>query len=149
MMQTSRWSKYTAILSLVLLAVLFASARRLGGFSAKPDETTHAPDLVLINGKILTVDPKDSIAETVAISGGKIIAVGSNAEIQQRAAKGTRVIDLHGRTAIPGLIDSHGHFAEGGVNELYHLDLGGATGIDDVLRRIRERAATRTTNVGR
>ena len=62
-------------------------------------------DLILINGKILTVDPKDSIAEAVAISSGKIIAVGSNQDVKKLAAKNAQVIDLHGRTATPGLIE--------------------------------------------
>ena len=142
MTQTARRSKTKVILWLVFLAVLFASARRLGGVPAKPDATTPAPDLVLINGKILTVDAKDSIAEAVAIRGGKIIAVGSNAEIQQRAAKETRVVDLHGRTATPGLIDSHGHFVDGGVSDLYDVGLSDAASIADIVRRVRERAAS-------
>ena len=142
MTSTSRWSKHKAILGLLFLAATFASTASTGGVPAKPDATTQAPDLVLINGKILTVDAKDSIAEAVAISQGKITAVGSNAEIRQRAAQGTLVVDLHGRTATPGLIDSHAHFADGGVNQMYHLDLGGATGIDDVVRRVKEKAAT-------
>ena len=142
MTRKSQWSKYKAILWLVFLAALFASARRLGGAPAKPDAATDPPDLVLINGKILTVDAKDSIAEAIAIRGRKIIAVGSNAEIQQRAAKGTRVVDLHGRTATPGLIDSHGHFADGGVNDLYDVGLSDAASIEDIVQRVRERATT-------
>jgi predicted amidohydrolase YtcJ len=139
---TSRWSKYQAVMGLLFLAPTFASTARPGGAPATPDATTQAPDLVLINGKILTVDAKDSIAEAVAISGGKIIAVGSNAEIRQRAALGALVVDLHGRTATPGLIDSHAHVADGGVNQMYHLDLSSATGIDDVVRSVKEKAAT-------
>jgi predicted amidohydrolase YtcJ len=142
MTQTSRWSKYQAVLWLVFLIVLFASARKLGGVPAQPDAVTDAPDLVLINGKILTVDAKESIAEAVAIRGGKIIAVGSNAEIQQRAAKETRVVDLHGRTATPGLIDSHGHFADGGVNELYDVGLSDAASVADIVQRVHDRAAS-------
>jgi len=142
MTQTSRWQKYKIILWLVFLAALFTSAHKLGGVPAKPDAATGPPDLVLVNGKILTVDTKDSIAEAVAIRGGKIIAVGSNAEIQQRAAKETRAVDLHGRTATPGLIDSHGHFADGGVNELYDVGLSDAASIEDIVRRVRERAAS-------
>jgi predicted amidohydrolase YtcJ len=124
---TSRWSRYQAVLGLLFLAPAFTSTDRPGG-APTPDATTRAPDLVLINGKILTVDPKDSIVEAVAISGGKIIAIGSNEEIQQRAAQGTLVVDLHGRTATPGLIDSHAHVADGGVNQMYHLDLSRASG---------------------
>ena len=66
-------------------------------------------DLILIHGKILTVDTRDSIAQAVAIREGKIIAVGSDQQIQPLAGPKTNVIDLHGRTATPGLIDTHAH----------------------------------------
>src|SRR5262249_54176909 len=84
----------------------------------------------------------DSVAEGVAINGGKISAVGSNADIKAQVGKNTKVIDLHGRTATPGLIDSHAHIADGGVNELYAVKLSDATSIDEGVRRVRERAAT-------
>ena len=142
MTQSPRWQKYKAILWLVFLAVLLASTRKLGGVPAKPDAATDPPDLVLLNGKILTVDAKDSIAEAIAVRAGKIIAVGSYAEIQQRAAKETRVIDLHGRTATPGLIDSHGHFADGGVNELYDVGLSDAASVADIVQRVRQHAVS-------
>jgi predicted amidohydrolase YtcJ len=142
MAETSHRSKYKATLWLILLVVLLAPARRLAGVPAQLEVTAQTPDLVLINGKILTVDAKDSIAEAVAIRAGKIIAVGSNAEIEQHVAKETRFVDLHGRTATPGLIDSHGHFADGGVNELYDVGLSDATSVDDIVRRVRERAAS-------
>ncbi|HEC37650.1 MAG TPA: hypothetical protein ENI29_05395, partial [bacterium] len=67
-------------------------------------------DLVLYNGKIVTMDSKDSIAEAVAVYFNKIIAVGNSSDIQNVIGKETKVIDLKERTVIPGLIDSHGHF---------------------------------------
>jgi predicted amidohydrolase YtcJ len=102
----------------------------------------QTPDLILIHGKILTVDAKDSIVEAVAIAKGKIVAVGSSAEIQRRAGPATGVVDLHGRTATPGLIDTHGHFAVGGVNEMFRVVLSDAQQVSDVLDKIREKAAT-------
>ena len=107
-----------------------------------PGRTTPPPDLVLLHGNILTVDAKDSIAQAVAIREGKIIAVGSDSDIQALVTAATKVIDLHGRTATPGLIDSHGHFADGGVNELYHVDLSRVGRIDEVLGKLREKATT-------
>ena len=101
----------------------------------------QAPDLILIHGKILTVDAADSIAEAVAISHGKIVAVGTNQRIQQLAAGRATVIDLHGRTATPGLIDSHAHLAMGGVEELYSVSLSDATSVQQVQDRLRQAAA--------
>jgi predicted amidohydrolase YtcJ len=97
-------------------------------------------DLILVNGKILTVDAADSVAQAVAIRGGKILAVGSNEEVRALAAKDARVIDLHGRTATPGLIDTHCHFDESGA--IYSIDLSDAAKLDDVLQRVREKAAS-------
>src|SRR6202040_4189498 len=71
-----------------------------------------------------------------------IIAVGSNSDIAKLSARSTRIIDLHGRTATPGLIDSHGHFADGGVAELYDVKLSDATSIAEIVGRVGERAAT-------
>ena len=100
------------------------------------------PELILIHGKILTVDANDSIVEAVAIAKSKIVAVGSTAEIQRRAGPATRVVDLHGLTATPGLIDTHGHFAEGGVNEMFDIVLSDIQQVSDVVAKIREKAAT-------
>jgi predicted amidohydrolase YtcJ len=99
-------------------------------------------DLILINGKILTVDAKDSIAEAVAISAGKIVAVGSTGDVKKLAAKNAQVIDLHGRTATPGLIDSHCHFQEAAV--LYDVEVSDPSikQIADVLKRVQEKVAS-------
>src|SRR5271165_2094127 len=104
--------------------------------------SAQTPDLILINGKILTVDAQDSIVEAVAITKSKIVAVGTTAEIQRRAGPATRVIDLHGLTATPGLIDTHGHFAEGGVDEMFHVVLSDISRVSDALEKLREKAAT-------
>jgi predicted amidohydrolase YtcJ len=81
------------------------------------------PDTILVNGKIITVDPDDTIAEAIAIKGGKIIHIGSTESIDRLAGERTRRIDLNGLTATPGLIDSHCHFAWGGTDMVYTLDL--------------------------
>ena len=126
-----------------LLSSSSNSAAAGGGVAQMdPGGTAPSTDLVLIHGRILTVDAKDSIAQAVAIRKGKIIAVGSDSDIQPLVTAATRVIDLHGRTATPGLIDSHGHFADGGVNELYNVDLTRVGRIDEVLSKLRERTAT-------
>jgi len=104
--------------------------------------SAQTPDTILINGKIITVDAKDSVVEAVAIAKDKIVAVGSTADIQRRAGPTTRVIDLHGLAATPGLIDTHGHFAEGGVDEMFHVVLSDISSVSQALDKLREKAAT-------
>src|SRR5271155_1238019 len=93
-------------------------------------------DLVLIHGHILTEDASDSTAQAIAIQGQRIVAVGTDAAIMAMAGPATHVIDLQGRTATPGLIDSHAHIAAGGVNELFHVDLSDAASVAEVVRRV-------------
>ncbi len=67
-------------------------------------------DLVLRNGKVVTMDPDHPQAEAVAVAGDTVVAVGSDAEIQRYVGSSTEVVDLQGRLAVPGFIESHGHF---------------------------------------
>ena len=122
----------------VLIALLSASALTHAQTRAASPEA----DLVLLNGKILTVDATDSVAEAVAIAGGKIVAVGSNEQVKARAAKDAQVIDLHGRTATPGLIDTHCHFQE--VAAIYGIDLSDPSirQLSDVVKRVQQKVAT-------
>src|SRR5690242_11390952 len=102
-----------------------------------------AADLVLLHGHILTVDTKDTVAQALAIRHGVIVKVGSDAEVLQFAgnAPGIRTINLRGRTATPGLIDTHAHIAEGGVAELYGVKLSDAASIADIVARVKAKVA--------
>ena len=100
-----------------------------------------APDLILLHGRILTVDANDSIAQAIAIRRGIILKVGTDDEIKALAAPGTRVIDLHGHTATPGLIDTHAHIADGGVAELYGVKLSDATSVAEIVARVKAKVA--------
>jgi predicted amidohydrolase YtcJ len=95
-----------------------------------------APELILFHGRILTVDSHDTVAQALAIRDGKIIAVGTDRDVLRLADAATRRIDLRGRTATPGLIDSHAHIADGGVEQLYHVHLADASTVAEVVRRV-------------
>jgi predicted amidohydrolase YtcJ len=137
-------------LSFFLLAAIFVGAliwmatlKRPQKIAARDAAPVPAAELVLIDGKILTVDPHDSVVEAVAIGfDGRFLAIGSNVDIRAHIGPNTKVIDLHGRTATPGLIDSHGHYADGGINELYKVNLSDATSISQIVEKIAERAKT-------
>jgi predicted amidohydrolase YtcJ len=128
-----------ALLSLAVLPLSLSTSCLTQTASANP--ATKA-DLVLINGTILTVDAKDSIAEALAIRDGKIIAVGSKQQILALTGPQTQVLDLHGRTASPGLIDTHGHYQDAGVDQLYNVKLSDATSIAEIVRRVQVKVAT-------
>ena len=96
-------------------------------------------DTILFNGKIITMDAADSIAEAVAIRGGKIVEVGAKKPVLEHKGSATRIIDLQGRTATPGLIDAHLHFA--GVEPVYSIDLSKVHNVAEVLGLVRERAS--------
>jgi len=81
---------------------------------------TPAVDLVLVNGKVITVDSTDRIAEAIAVRGDRIVAVGTTAEVERLVGKTTRRIDLAGKAVTPGLIDAHAHFLMGATDRLNH-----------------------------
>ena len=99
-------------------------------------------DTILINGKILTVNANFSTQEALAIQDTKISAVGRTADIRKLAGPKTRVIDLQGRTVIPGLIDSHLHGIRAGLSFATEVNWIGAPSLDDALGRIRTAART-------
>src|SRR5579872_625547 len=102
----------------------------------------NAPTLVLLNGKILTMDGQSKIAEAVAIRDGRFLAVGDNATIRSMAASGTRTFDLAGKTVVPGLIDTHSHFKAAGMSD-YVVNMSRARTVADALEAIRQFAASR------
>jgi len=102
----------------------------------------QAPDTILINGKILTVDSTFSTREGLAIREGKIQSLGTTADIRKLANSNTRVIDLQGRTVIPGLIDSHIHAIRAGLSFSTEVNWTTATTLTDALARIKQAATT-------
>jgi predicted amidohydrolase YtcJ len=109
--------------------------------SAQTSETPH-PDasIILINGRIATQDGRRSFATAVAIKDGRFLTVGSDQEILAYRGATTQVIDLGGRTVIPGLNDSHLHIIRGGLNYNLELRWDGVPSLADALRMLREQA---------
>ncbi|HEY4364728.1 MAG TPA: amidohydrolase [Bryobacteraceae bacterium] len=100
-------------------------------------------DTVLLNGKIATVDARDSVREALAVRDGKILAVGTSAEIRNLAGPQTRIIDLGGRTVIPGLIDSHMHAIRAALSFSTEVNWIGAKSLTEAMGRILLAASAR------
>jgi predicted amidohydrolase YtcJ len=100
---------------------------------------THA-NLILRNGRIFTGDPRKPSASAVAITGGRISSLGSEPDVMAQHGAATQVIDLEGRTVIPGLIDSHIHTIRGGLNFNLELRWDGVPSLADALRKLRAQA---------
>jgi predicted amidohydrolase YtcJ len=98
-------------------------------------------DLIVRNGKVFTGRTPRPFASAAAIAGGTFLAVGDDAEIQRVAGPGTRVVDLQGRTVIPGLVDSHLHVIRGGLNYNMELRWDGVPSLADAMRMLRAQVA--------
>jgi predicted amidohydrolase YtcJ len=99
----------------------------------------EAADLVLKGGKIVTVDPRFPVVQAVSVRGDRIVAVGTTAELAKQIGPQTRVIDLHGKLAIPGFIEGHGHFLSLGKSKLI-LDLTAAQTWDEIVEQVAQAA---------
>jgi predicted amidohydrolase YtcJ len=126
--QFSGQMKYILIRAALLLLAVEAFAQK------------QSADLLLINGKFITLDPAQPNAEAAAIRADRILAVGSLSSLKTFQDKKTRVIDLQGRTVIPGLFDSHLHVIRGG--RFYNLELrwDGVKSLRKALDMLREQA---------
>lgn len=109
-------------LMLLLIVVSQGAAQNL------PPELIRYADAILYNGKVLTADKNFTIAQAVALRDGKILAVGTNAEIQRLAGPSTRGVDLAGRSLVPGFIDSDGDNAFAGGDRYKDTKVNGKVG---------------------
>src|SRR5262245_56388740 len=107
--------------------------------------TAHAQsaDTILVNGKVVTVDGQFSIREALAIRDDRIVGTGTTADIKTLAGPRTRVIDLGGRTVIPGLIDSHLHAVRAALSFGTEVNWIGARSLKEALGRIHDAAQRR------
>jgi len=118
-----------------MAAATCASSRSDGG------APTDDPDLILHNGRFATMDEARPLAEAVAVSGGRFAAVGTADEIMRLRQPTTRIVDLHGRTVVPGLVDTHIHVIRGGLNHNLELRWDGVPSLADAMRMLKVQAA--------
>ena len=97
-------------------------------------------DLILLNGRFHTIDKAQAHATAVAIKDGKFLAVGDSEAVMRHRDEATQVIDLNGRTVVPGLNDSHIHLIRGGLNYNLELRWEGVPSLADALRMLTEQA---------
>ena len=114
-------------------------ARKRPG-SEKQSPGTIEADLILHSGRIYKVDARRGWAEALAVKDGKIIAVGTNKVVQRFRGNNTKLAELDGRMAMPGLVDVHNHHARGGQLDLFEVSFPASLSFDQILERVRERA---------
>ena len=102
----------------------------------------QSPDTILVNGKILTVDAQSSVREALAVRDGRIVALGTSAQMRALAGAQSRVIDLQGRTVIPGLIDSHLHAIRAALSFTTEVNWIGVRTLEEALGRVKDAART-------
>ena len=123
------------IAGLIQVTLLVVAGMTLAGQAWSQDA-----DTILVNGKILTVDTQFSSREAVAVRDGKIVALGTTVDVRKLAGPKTRVIDLQGRTVIPGLIDNHMHAIRAAQTFSTEVNWIGAKSLADGLARIHDAA---------
>jgi predicted amidohydrolase YtcJ len=114
------------ILSVILLTLVPA-----------PPQVASA-DLVLKNGNVYTANDRSPNAQAIAVKGDRIVYVGTNAGVEKYVGTGTRVVDLQGKTVLPGFADAHQHLSGVGFREMT-LNLEGTTSLDDLLAKLKAR----------
>jgi predicted amidohydrolase YtcJ len=102
-------------------------------------EPALTPELIIVNAAVHTMEPGRPTAEAVAVTGNRIVALGSTKELRALAGTGTRVIDAHRNSVLPGFNDAHTHFLTGGFS-LSSVDLRDANSIEEMARRLGEYA---------
>ena len=127
------------------IALLIGAAAAIVRAQQPVDPTRERPgaDLILTNGKIITVDEKFTIAQALAVRGNRVVAVGTNQQIAQLATPTARRIDLRGRAVVPGLIDNHMHLLRAGTTWTREVRFDGV----DSRRQALDMVAARTKAV--
>ena len=124
--------KLAAAVASALLACVIAYGQR---------PLAVAPDVIFFNGKIVTVDAHFTTRQAFAIKDDRFVAVGDNKSVRSLAKESTRMIDLHGRTVIPGLADNHNHLYESAKIMLRGVSLDGVASVPQALERVSQAVA--------
>jgi predicted amidohydrolase YtcJ len=132
---SNRWERRD-----VLKAFAAGSACAVLGSGAAARAAAVGPSLIVMNGRIATLDPSNPDASAVTIADGRFVAVGDESEIMRRAVSDTKVIDAGGRRVIPGLMDSHTHVIRGGLNYNMELRWDGVPSLAEAMRMLKAQA---------
>ncbi len=119
---------------ILIVAVLVVVAAR-----TPQAQTAQPASLVLTNGRIVTVEASPAEAQAIAVQGDRILAIGSAADMKRHIGPGTEVIDLKGQLAIPGFVESHGHFTGVGQAQL-NLNLMKTTSWPQIVSMVEQAA---------
>ena len=119
--------------------LVFAAAARLAAQTPAPPASAPPADLIVTGARIYTVDPVRPMVEALAVQGGRVVFVGSTRGAMVLRGPRTRVLDLPGRTIIPGIVDAHAHLVGLG-SALRTVDLVGTRSLDEVIARVVARA---------
>ena len=128
-------------LAAVVGFTLAVSGLALSARNSPQTQLTPPADLVITNGKVVTVEDGAPDAQAVAVRGGRIVAVGSNAEIKPHIGSATEVIDVRGQLVIPGFIEGHGHYTGVGTAKM-NLELMNVKSWDAIVAMVAERVKT-------
>ncbi len=121
------------------------------GGSGSHTEPLNAAQLVYKNGDILTLDKNNSVVQAIGVRDGKIVAAGTSNEVNALVGANTKVIDLQGKTLIPGFYDAHSHFVYTGTNAKFETDLnsppiGSVNSIEDMVQLLKKKQAELPAN---
>jgi len=124
----------------VAIGRVFALFFALLVFGERVPAQSPQPDLVLLNAHVVTMNPKQPAAEAIAIAGGRIVWVGSGTQANTFSKSGARLVDLHGATVLPGIIDAHTHLLALGQS-LLRLNLKDVATETEAIARVKQKLA--------
>jgi hypothetical protein len=138
--------RYIAVLRLGAWTVAILLLVAAGAVVYLTQRYVHPPGRqAFVNGRIVTMDAANSLAEAVVVEGDRILMVGSDAEARKFVDAGTKVVDLHGRTMMPGIVDAHSHFPGSGLSavavDFNSPPIGTTVSLEDGYARLRAKVA--------